>query len=122
MADYVPIYSPGVRQTHSTSAAVTGGTLVSVSGDGTVATMAAAGPGMVGVAGHDAGSGTRLTVFTGGVAELVTANTVTAGNTLEAAAGGTVTPHTNGTNDINIVGIALTSAASGAKCRVLMAR
>lgn len=120
MGDYTPIFTPGKSVSATTSAAVTGGQLLAVSGTGTVGPAGAASAAAVGVAAQDAISGARVTYYTGGVQELVAAANVTAGQTLETAAAGQVTPHTNGANDSNIVGIALTTAASGAKVRVQM--
>lgn len=120
MADYIPLYDGAVPATHTTSAAVTGGTLLSVSGDGTVATMAAAGASCVGVAAFDAASGARVTVFRSGIQLLTAGGSITAGNTLEATTGGQVVAHTNGTNDCNIVGVALNTVSSTGTVRVLM--
>lgn len=121
MTDYVPVIDGG-KATHSTSAAVVGGQLCSVSGDGTIAATTAASSAFVGVAAFDAAAGTRLTVCRGGQQLIAAAANVTAGQPVEAAAAGTVTPHTLGTNDGNIVGTALNTAVSGASVRVLMAR
>ena len=63
MAEYLPIHTPGQSMTSTASATITGGQVLVVSGNGTVAA------------------------------------------------------HTNGTNDFNIVGVALTTAAGGAKVR-----
>jgi hypothetical protein len=54
-----------------------------------------------------------VTVFTGGVQRVVASGTIAAGANVEGAASGQVASHTNGTNDANIVGIALTAATVG---------
>lgn len=122
MAEYLPLHDDGDSFTRSASAAITGGQLVRVSGSGTVAPVSAASADWLGVAAFDASSGDNVTVFCGGVQRLTAAASVTAGQTLEGAASGQVTPHTNGTNDYNIVGLALTTAASGALVEVKFVR
>jgi hypothetical protein len=71
---------------------------------------------------HDAASGVKVTVFTGGVQLLTASGSITAGANVEAAASGQVASHTNGTNDVNIVGLALTSATNGNKVQVQLVR
>lgn len=117
MAEYLPIHTPGQAVTYTAGAAITGGQLVYISGVNTVSPTTAASAAVVGVAGHDAASGAKVLVYTGEVQEVTAAAAVTAGQTLEAAAAGQVTPHTNGTNDCNIVGVAVTTAALSAKVR-----
>lgn len=129
MADYVPIYMSGAS-TRTTSGAVTGGTLVSVSGAGTVATAAANDKGWLGVAAQDAASGVRVTIFDGGEQELIASGTVTAGDLVVCATGGKVstlaavtTPTAaDVTNTRAIVGVATTTASDAALVRVAMAR
>lgn len=114
MADYLPLFKPGDAITGLASAAITGGRLVYVSGDGTLANTGAAANIPVGTAGFDAASGDRFTFFSRGtVHRLVAASTVTAGDTVEAAASGQVATHTIGTNDARIFGVALTTATAG---------
>lgn len=122
MAEYVPLHQPGKAITRQASAAITGGQLVIVSGSGTVAPGGAASAAWLGVAGFDAASGDQVTVFTEGVQRLVASGAITAGATVEAAAAGKVATHTNGTNDVNIVGVALTTAADGALVEVSLLR
>lgn len=122
MAEYLPRYKPGQAQTRTASAAITGGNLLIVSGSGTVAPSSAATAAWCGVAANDAASGANVTIYAGGVQKLVATGTVTAGQSVEAAAGGTVATHTNGTNDVNVVGVALTTATAGNLVDVLMAR
>ena len=114
MADYVPLFMPGTAITKQTSAAVTGGLPVFVSGNGTVANSAAAANIPVGVAATDAASGDRVAFFGRGTVHRLTASgTVTAGDLVEAAAAGAVATHTVGTNDGRVFGIALTTATAG---------
>lgn len=131
MADYVPLFKPGVSVTRRTSAAVTGGQLLGVSGNGTVAPTGANQASWVGVAGHDAASGEDVTVYSGGVQRLIAEGAITAGDILvaNATAGqvstlAAVTTPTAAdvTNTRAIVGIALTSAADGALVEVQMER
>lgn len=114
MAEYVPLFKPGRAVTRQASAAITGGQLVRVSGSGTVAPTSAASHDWFGVAGHDAASGQQVTVFLGGVQRLACTAAITAGANVEGAASGQVATHTNGTNDFNIVGLAMsTTTAAG---------
>jgi hypothetical protein len=63
MADYTPPFTGGVKPfTKTTSGTVVGGTLVTMTGDDTVA-ASTTGDHPVGVAGHDAVSGAKLTVW-----------------------------------------------------------
>ena len=130
MAEYLPLYKPGREITRDASAAITGGQLVGVSGSGTVAPTTASQASWVGVAGFDAASGDKVTVYTGGVQRITASGAVTAGDQLVAAASGQVSTlaatATAVAADINnaraVVGTALTTAASGALVEVQMAR
>lgn len=115
MSDYVPLFMPGQAFTSQASAAITGGKAVKVSGDGTVATAVAAADLIIGVASQDAAaSGDKVGVFARGTVHRLTASgTVTAGDVVEAAAAGAVATHTQGTNDVRVFGIALTTATTG---------
>lgn len=122
MGDYVPQYTPGMRQTAVLSVACTGGQLLFVSATGTVAPTTAATANTCGVAAQDGAIGAKVALYAGGVQLLAATGTVTAGQTVEAATAGTVATHTNGTNDVNIVGVALTTAVGPALVQVLMNR
>lgn len=126
MADYLPVYTPGQAVPFTASAAVTGGTLAAVSGDGTVGPAGASSAKVVGVFAHDAGSGVRVTVWCRGpVHEVVNSGGVTAGDQLVSAASGQVASlaaaSTAVAADINaarsVVGIALNTATTGNKVR-----
>lgn len=116
MAEYLPLYLPGEAVPMTASAAITGGQVVAVSGDATVAKAAAASAKVVGVAAQDAAaSGDVITVFGRGTVHRSTAaGAITAGDSLQAAANGAVATHTVGTNDANVIGVALTTAADTA--------
>jgi len=121
MADYLPVRIPGKALVVPASAAVTGGQLVQVSGSNTCAATAAASAAWLGVAAFDVASGGLLTIHCGGTQELTASGDITAGDIVVAAAAGAVA--TNATpGSGQQVGIALTTAASGAKVRVQMAR
>lgn len=114
MTDYSPLYLPGKAVTVTASAAVTGGQALKVSGDGTVAPNAAASTYIIGVAGTDIASGEKGVAFLRGTVHRLTASgTVTAGQMVEGAAAGKVAAHTEGTNDVRVFGIALTTATDG---------
>lgn len=83
MTDYTPVYVPGKVITLTASAAVTGGSLLVVSGSGTVAALAfgAAPQQIVGVAAEDTPINGRVTVYARGIVhESVAQGTVTAGD------------------------------------------
>lgn len=118
MADYAPLYDEGDEFTLTASAPIVGGQLCRITGSGTVGPAVAATPDWCGVAAQDVGTGARVMLFAHGIQWLTATGAITAGQTVEAAAAGTVAPHTNGTADANIVGLALTSAANGAAVQV----
>jgi len=130
MAEYLPIRTPGDALVSTASATITGGKLVAVSGNGTVATAGANALNWVGVAAFDAVSGDTVTVYAGGVQELTAAGAITAGDLVVAAASGNVatlaavTTPTAGdvTGTRAVVGVALTTAADTAKVRVKFER
>jgi hypothetical protein len=105
--------------TPTTSAAVSAGQLLKVSGDGTVAPSTAITDELVGMAATDAASGAKVQVIglQGNVVELTASAAVTAGAVVEPSlTAGQVKVRTSGTR----VGVALTTAAgSPLKLRVL---
>lgn len=142
MADYTPVYVPDRVYTATASGIVAGGDILVVSGSGTVAKAAAtAAPNVVGVAANDTPANSRVTVFSRGIIhESVADGTVTAGDQVGSTStanrqvktvpvsavdvGGafvqaTVNTAVNaGLNaERGVVGIALTTAADGAKVR-----
>lgn len=123
MAEYLPLLKPGQAATSTASASISAGQLVSVSGSGTVAPSAAGDAAWLGVAAFDAASGASLTLFCGGRQRIVAgAGGVTAGQLVHAGASGTVVAHTNGTNDYEVVGVALTTATATNLAEVQMVR
>lgn len=122
MAEYLPLHDEADSFTRVASAALTGGQLVRVSGSGTVGPVTAASADWLGVAAFDCNSGDQVTIYTGGVQRLAASGTVTAGQLVEGAAAGAVATHTNGANDINAVGIALTTATGPALAEVKLVR
>lgn len=126
MSDYLPIDDGGRTPfTYTTSAAVTGGRLVAVSGNNTVAHAGAASTVVVGVAAHDAASGAKVSVWPleGVLHELEAANAITAAGGVQSAANGQVDPVTTsiaaGSAAGTLIGTAVTTAAgSPLKLRV----
>lgn len=118
MGDYVPVYAAGQKpSSHTTSAAVTGGRLAAVSGNGTLAMAGAASTVVVGVFAHDAASGARVSVWPldGIVHELEAASAITQAGGIQAAANGQVDPATTSIAAASaagtLVGVASTTAA-----------
>lgn len=111
MSEFAPLFKPGAEFTRTTSAAVTGGQVLIVSGSNTVAPSSAASAAVLGVAGFDAASGDSVTVLTHGVVNLAASGAISAGAPVAAAASGAVAAH-SGTNYSTIVGVALADAAN----------
>lgn len=120
MAEYLPVFKPGQAITLKASATITAGQLVEVTGVGTVGPAGADSVKWVGVAAIDAATNDNVTIYAGGVQEIVASGTVTAGEAVEAAAAGEVATAAS-TTFATYVGIAL-STATDAKVRVLMVR
>jgi hypothetical protein len=122
MADYSPVYSGGVTPfTATTSAAVTGGRVLAVSGDGTVAHAAAGSVVAIGVAAHDAASGARVSVWplANAVHEINSPAIVTQGTGVKTAAAGEVATEgvAVGAAAGTLIGIATTTSAAAGKVR-----
>ncbi len=117
MAEYLPTFKPGQAITLKASATITGGQLVEVTGSGTVGPAGAASTKVVGVAAFDAAVNDNVTVYAGGVQHATASGAVTAGDVVQAAANGQVASGTTAP-----IGIALTTAASGADVRIHVAR
>lgn len=114
---YLPLFRPGQTVTFGVSTAVTAGQVVEVGAvDFSVAPAAAASAKVVGVAGHDAAVGDKLTVEVGKpIHELKAAGAITRGQKLEAAASGSVRTLAAGA----AIFLALTSAVDGAPVKAL---
>jgi hypothetical protein len=111
MADYLPKHESGKPFTATTSADVIGGRVLIVSGAGTVAHAGAdaVAESLAGVAGFDAASGEKVTVYPlkGAVHKLTAGAAIAAGATIGTLAGGKVDD--SGTNRF---AVALTAAAA----------
>jgi len=104
MGNYLPKHLAGDKISLVATAAITGGRLVGATG----AHAAADSKIVIGVAGHDAASGTSVVVFHGGVQYPLAAADIAAGALVKAAADGKVTTYTAGTDDAEeLVGVAL---------------
>ncbi len=113
MAEHTPKYFPADRLPRTTSATVTGGQVLAVSGNDTVAPIAAPNEAWLGVAAHDAASGAQVVVYTTGVHQVPASGAIAAGKPVIGAAGGAVAAFTNGTDEPEeIIGTALSAAAS----------
>lgn len=122
MAEYTPNVPLGPF-TSTTSAAVSAGNCLVVSGDNTVAKSSAASVAFVGVAAFDAGSGDKVTVLRGGIHTLAASGAIAAGELVTTAASGAVATQATASaaNDIQVIGVALSAAASSL-CKVLLFR
>lgn len=111
---YAPLFFPGDEFSSVTSATVTAGQLLYVSGDNTVAPTTAATAAWVGVAAQAAASGAGVTVYTEGVHILAASGAITAGDLVIPAAAGAVATigSATATTDSQIVGVALAAAAN----------
>ncbi len=110
MADYLPKTGTDAAFTLTTSAAVTGGRLVGVSGAGTVAHTADDSAVTAGVAATDAASGDPVTIYPrGGIHRLTAAGAIAAGARVAPAAAGKIQTIGSKTNPI---GTALKAAAA----------
>lgn len=126
MGDYTPVYTSGVKPFVKTaSAAITGGQMVSASGVNTVAPSGAAVATCIGVAAHDAASGTRVSVWplVDIEHEIVATGTVTAGGGVQTGLAGTIDPATTSIGAAaalgTLIGIATTTATGPNKARFL---
>lgn len=89
MPDHLPKYAPGTAVTREASAAITGGQLLTVTGDLTVG-PAGAGAVFAGVANRDAAVGDLLVPQRGGVHVLTAAAAIAAGDLVQCGAAGEV--------------------------------
>ncbi|MFD7045991.1 capsid cement protein [Rhodococcus jostii] len=121
MAESLPVFTPGSAVTFTASAAITGGQLVAVSGNRTVAPAGAGSSAWIGVAAHDTAETGKVTVYSGGVHELVSSGAVAAGANVIAGAAGVVVTIGEEDDYSKIVGVALSAAASN-KVLIKLAR
>ena len=115
--NYLPLYSPAELVTFTATSAVEAGQVVQVgTADMSVAPAAAGSTSVVGIAGHDANQGDKVTVEVGKtIHELKATGAVTRGGNLKVAANGAVTA----AGSDPAVFRALTSAVDGALVRVI---
>jgi hypothetical protein len=115
-SDYVPDFLPGHEITCTAGANITKGQLVFVSGNSwpnpTVSPTTAATAAQCGVAANTVASGGTVDVYFKGVHQLAASGSITAGDPVVAAAAGAVADIASGTTYDQIVGKALTTAAS----------
>jgi hypothetical protein len=112
MSDYAPLYMPGDVITGVTSADVTGGQVLVVSGNGTVGPAGADSNAVVGVAAHDAASGKNVAFHGRGQVHVSTAaGGITAAARVNSGADGKVASATAGVGNI---GVAMTTALDAA--------
>ncbi|MGV9744599.1 capsid cement protein [Rhodococcus zopfii] len=119
MAEYVPIRKPGAALVSQASATITGGQLVAVSGNGTVAPAGAGSSAWLGVAAFDAVSGDKVTIHAVGEHELTASGAIAAGGVVISAAAGAVAAIGSATDYSQVVGVAVSAAANG-KVRVVL--
>lgn len=113
MGVYAPNYFPAERLTFTAGAAITGGQLVYISAANTVSPTSAATGAWVGVAAHDAANTALVAVYAVGVHTLAASGAIAAGaNVIAAAAGAVATIASDASDGQNIVGVALSAAAS----------
>lgn len=121
MPTVVPRFTPATDVTVNATAAVTGGRLAGISATAAAdrkiqaAHAAAAGPAF-GVFATDQAAGGDVLVYRAGVVPVEAGAAITAGQRVEAAAGGTVIPLATGV----AVGLATTTVAAGALCDVAL--
>lgn len=117
MAETAPIYFPADKLPLTTSADVTAGQVVVVSGANTVAPIASASEAWLGVAAHDAASGKAIVVYTEGVHQVPSSGSIAAGKPVIGASGGAVAAFANGNTGGSgepetVIGVALSAAAN----------
>lgn len=121
MADHTPDYLAGAAVTFLASADVSGGQLVEISGNVSVAPTSGATAAWRGIAAFDAKAGDRVTVLSGGVHTLDASGAIAAGAVVVAAADGKVAALGSDPDYSQVVGIA-EAAATNNKVRVKLAR
>lgn len=120
MSEYAPLFHESDRFPATTSAAVTAGKALVVSGSGTVAQAGGANAAFIGIAAFSAGSGDQVTVLCDGIHLLDASGSISAGDRVTTADAGAVAAH-SGTNYSTIIGVALADAADS-KVKVKLIR
>lgn len=124
MADYTPVFTGGkVPFTSQASATITGGQLVSASGNNTCAPSGLDSANVLGVAAHDAASGAKVTVWPlpGVTHEIASTGTIAAGDGIKAGAAGVAATVVVATGAAagTLLGVAETGATGGALVRFI---
>lgn len=113
MSDFLPLFHPGGKLPVVTSAAVTAGQLLAVSGNNTVAPTTGAGMALGVASTDDPTGGNQIMCFRVGVHNLIASGSIAAGDAVVAASGGAVATIGSDTNYNHVVGQALSAAANG---------
>jgi hypothetical protein len=109
---YSPLFFPADQLPLTAGATITGGQVVYVSAANTVSPTAGANAAWVGIAAHDAASGAPIVVYKEGVHTVAASGAIAAGANVCSAAAGAVADFAAGTNYAQVIGVALTAAAS----------
>ncbi len=112
MADYTPIFKPGVEVTLTASADITAGQTLVVTGQQTVGPAAGASAAYAGVAAFDAKSGEKVVVIGPAVHELTASGAVADGDLVTTASTGRVAAVGAEPAFGTAIGVALADAAS----------
>lgn len=117
MADYVPYLFEGDAINLTAGAAITGGQVVSVTGNMTVAPTTGPDTKVIGIAAFDAAVGDLVTVYRGVVFWVTATGAIAAGDKVTSAVNGTVSTIGAGAFATSF-GVALEAIAGGAVGRV----
>jgi hypothetical protein len=123
-ADYTPVHSGGaIPFTSQASAAITAATFVAITGNNTVGPAAATSAIVVGVAGHDAALGAKVTVWPikNVTHQIPSTGTITAGDGIASGALGVAVTAVIATAAAagTLLGRAETGASAGSEVRFL---
>lgn len=109
MADYLPRFKPGTAVTFTASADVIGGRAAEVTGDRTAAHADAASTKYIGIFGHSAKAGQKVTVhLPGQVQHAVASGAIAAGVAVQTAANGLIAAGSTAK-----IGLSISAAADG---------
>ncbi|MGW0052050.1 capsid cement protein [Nocardia nova] len=113
MSEFLPRFFPADRVPCTTSAVVTGGQVLVVSGDNTVAPSSAAAIPFGIAAYDDPVGGAQIMAYRDGICSLNASGAIAAGDAVVPAAAGAVATIGSDTNYAHVVGQALAAAANG---------
>lgn len=111
MADYSPLFKPGVEPTLTASATIVAGDALIVTGNETVGPSAGVSALFAGIAANDAATGEKVVVIGPAVHELNASGAINAGDLITTAAAADVAAF-SGTTYSTIIGVAISAAAS----------